>query len=380
MRIIFWENIVSQHKLPYWNALAASNEVSKFVLIVEQLLYEKLKKQGWENGVRESEKFELHVNPSKETIIALFQEDIRDSYHIFSGIRTIPMVYKVLKLSKNYPINRVLLTESVNINGIRAITRRLASSLIERRYKSNYDIVLGSGANTKKWYLECGVQPQNFYPFLYSIENLKTPENQIEKSENLRFLFIGQLIGRKGLDILLRSLYNVKLTEWTLDVYGEGEDEPMIVNLIDELNLNERVKLHGVVPNSELRKAVGFHDVLILPSRFDGWGAVVNEALASGLKVICSNRCGASILVINDKIGHVFDLNKPKMLTGILEQNIDQKDQIDREYILDYSNYLKGKNVAQYLIAILNFHYKNIGNRPLPPWERFIKNEGIINK
>lgn len=47
-------------------------------------------------------------------------------------------------------------------------------------------------------------------------------------------------------------------------------------------------------------------DVLVLPSRYDGWGAVINEALQRGLYVICSNRCGAKALVVNDKIGKVF--------------------------------------------------------------------------
>ncbi|WP_040281399.1 glycosyltransferase family 4 protein [Psychroserpens damuponensis] len=371
MRIVFWENIVSQHKLPYWNALAASNEVTKFVLIVEELLYKKLEKQGWENNVNETAKFELHVNPSEEKIARLLQEDMPNSYHVFSGIKAIHLVYNAFQQSLKYPLHKLLLTETVNLNGSRAITRRLFSFLIERRYQKHYDIVLGSGSSTKNWYLECGVKPENFYSFLYSIEDLEVVNSNPIDIHQLKFLFIGQLIERKGLDILLKSLSNVKNTNWTLDVFGEGEDESAIATLVKDLQLKDKVTLNGVVSNKELRNLVGQHHVLILPSRFDGWGAVVNEALASGLKVICSNKCGASILIINDKIGHVFNINNQDELTQMLEQTITKKDNIDRDYILEFSNRLKGEKVAQYLIDIINFHYKNKGERPLPPWEKF---------
>ncbi|MDG5490131.1 glycosyltransferase [Psychroserpens sp. SPM9] len=381
MRIVFWENIVSQHKLPYWNALAASDEVTKFVLIVEELLYKKLEKQGWENHVNESEKFELHVHPSEATIEALLQEDMPNSYHVFSGIRAIPLVYKAFQQSLKYQLHKLLLTETINLNGKRALTRRLASFLIERRYQKHYDIVLGSGASTQKWYLECGVKPENFYSFLYSIEDVKAPNNTPVTSETLKFLFIGQLIHRKGLDILVQALSKVKYQNWSLDVYGEGEDEATISNLVEELGLSDQISLNGVVNNKELRTLVGQHHILILPSRFDGWGAVVNEAIASGLKVICSDTCGASILLVNDKIGQVFKSNTPESLTQKLEQSIAEKDQIDRDYILNYSRYLNGQQVAQYLIDIINFHYKKKGERPLPPWEKFqIEQKGSAAK
>lgn len=379
-RIVFWENIVSQHKLAYWEYLAKSNQVSEFVLVVEQALSSQLKTQGWQSEVPELPKFVLIVNPSNQSINDLLLKDIPNSFHVFSGIKAIPMVYKAFQLSTNYNLNRILLTESVNINGVRSVVRRLASVFIERKFLKHYDIVLGSGANTKSWYIECGVKAKNFYSFLYSISGIETVKKKSDPTINLRFLFIGQLIERKGLDILLNALSGVKTSKWTLDIYGTGEQEKTIINTISTLGLNENVKLHGVLTNNELRKTIGFHDVLILPSRFDGWGAVVNEAITSGLKVICSDRCGASILMINQKIGYVFDINKPKSLTKLLEQSISEKEQIDKEYILNYGNYLKGEKVGQYLIDIIDFHYNNKGIKPLPPWEKFqLEEKSIVN-
>ncbi len=49
-------------------------------------------------------------------------------------------------------------------------------------------------------------------------------------------------------------------------------------------------------------------DLLILPSIFDGWGAVVNEALGRGMRVLCSNGCGSSVLLDGEQRGSVFNL------------------------------------------------------------------------
>ena len=52
----------------------------------------------------------------------------------------------------------------------------------------------------------------------------------------------------------------------------------------------------------------------MLPSRFDGWGAVVNEALMVGTPVICSDRCGASDLIENGRNGYVFEAGNARAL------------------------------------------------------------------
>lgn len=377
MKIIFWENIISQHKVPYWNFLAKSDKVSKFTLVVEQELNEELKKQGWEDDFVESSKSILIVNPSLSKILEILKKDQKDSFHIFSGIRAIPMVFSAFKLSLNLPIRRILLTETVNLNGARGFTRRLYSFSNERRFLKYYDLVLGSGLSTQKWYLENGLQPEKFYPFLYSVQYTK--EKAVQKlaaeSVDMQFVFIGQLIERKGLDILLKSLSSMSKLSWHLDVYGKGIKEDEYVNLVKEYKLDSKITFKGTVNNSSLIESLSKYDLLLLPSRFDGWGAVINEAIASVVKVICSNKCGASILIVNEKIGHVFDIRKPESLTKILEKCIAEQNLIDRSYIKAYSEYLKGEVVARYLIDIIDFHYNKEGSRPLAPWAKFLSDQ-----
>jgi glycosyltransferase involved in cell wall biosynthesis len=162
---------------------------------------------------------------------------------------------------------------------------------------------------------------------------------------------------------------------WHLDVYGRGIKEDDYINLVSKYKLESKITFKGTVNNSSLIASIPKYDLLVLPSRFDGWGAVVNEAIASGVKVICSDRCGAAILLVDPAIGSVFDINKTKELVALLESSIDSDGNYDRTTILDFSQYLSGKKVADYLIEILEFHYYKIGERPLPPWEKYLRDQ-----
>lgn len=58
--------------------------------------------------------------------------------------------------------------------------------------------------------------------------------------------------------------------------------------------------------------------MLVLPSRYDGWGVVVNEALCAGVPVICSDQVGARVLVEKFGAGAVFESESPDALESLL--------------------------------------------------------------
>lgn len=371
MRIVFWENIISQHKVPYWNYLSESEKVIEFILIVEQVLSPELVDQGWSHEFKNTSKFKLVVGPKLDEIKEILKIETSNSYHIFSGIRSCPMVFDAFKFSLSYPIKRILLTERINLYGIRRITRRLASFFIERKYGKNYHLVLGSGSQTKEWYIECGIKPKNFFPFMYSVSYPKKIKKNKNKKKTLRFVFVGRLIKLKGLDILLRALNDIKDLSWSLDIYGHGNMKNIYIDQIRKLGMRKKVSFKGVLPNKELIEELHKYDTLILPSHRDGWGAVVNESISSGVRVICSDRCGASILLFDSKIGSVFNINKTKELSYHLKESIYTYNNYDPQILLEYSKYLTGDYVGNYLIEILEYHFKKIGDYPVPPWERF---------
>jgi glycosyltransferase involved in cell wall biosynthesis len=97
---------------------------------------------------------------------------------------------------------------------------------------------------------------------------------------------VGRLVRQKGFDLLLDAFARVAPVhpEWTLTIWGEGEERRSLENQRNVLGLDARVRLPGVtaVHGSWTENA----DIFILSSRFEGWGLVVGEALAAGIPTI----------------------------------------------------------------------------------------------
>src|SRR5215213_8512669 len=109
------------------------------------------------------------------------------------------------------------------------------------------------------------------------------------------FLFSGSLIARKGVDLLAsafvqlaREVPNVKLK-----IVGEGELRESLEQTLRPVS--ERVEIVGFRDWQQLPELYASADVLCVPSRYDGWGLVVPEGLASGLPVIATDRMGAAL-------------------------------------------------------------------------------------
>lgn len=104
---------------------------------------------------------------------------------------------------------------------------------------------------------------------------------------------------------------------------------------------------------------------MILPSVYDGWGAVVNEALSRGVFVICSDKCGAKELLHDKRIGLVFKAGDSNDLTDKMKYCIDHITDIkkNRNYRRQWAeNSISGSVVAKYMIDCL------IHGKGAKPW------------
>lgn len=127
-------------------------------------------------------------------------------------------------------------------------------------------------------------------------------------AETVRFLYCGQLIHRKALDLLLPAFLQVadRFPACSLTLVGEGPLRGELQRRIPESH-SHRVTFAGFQPIEKLPQWFGLADVLVLPSRYDGWGVVVNQAIGAGLAVLCSDAVGAAEdLVRTEFNGMVF--------------------------------------------------------------------------
>ena len=138
---------------------------------------------------------------------------------------------------------------------------------------------------------------KNKFSIARTISKRNSKEDTLEDKKIL--LFVGRLVQEKGIDILIRSFETVKNREPNaiLVIVGGGSEETFLRNLIEELQLSKSVFLKGKLNSSELYAWYNLAQIFILPSRFEPFGAVVNEALVAGCFTIVSDKVGAKCLI-----------------------------------------------------------------------------------
>lgn len=120
------------------------------------------------------------------------------------------------------------------------------------------------------------------------------------------FLFCGQMIGRKGIDLLLLAFEQTLRHQprACLLLVGREADLPSLLGDVPAA-ARQRIRYAGFQAPEALPAWFAQADVFVLPSRHDGWGVVVNQALGAGLPCILSDAVGASELISEGVEGHI---------------------------------------------------------------------------
>jgi 1,2-diacylglycerol 3-alpha-glucosyltransferase len=106
---------------------------------------------------------------------------------------------------------------------------------------------------------------------------------------------------------------------WDLVLLGDGKLRASLLALRASLGLDACVHMPGAKSYAELPAYYGLAEAFVHASTTEQWGLVVNEAMASGLPVLVSNRCGcASDLVQEDRNGFTFDPHDSERLAKLM--------------------------------------------------------------
>ena len=368
MRIIFWHNCLSPHQLPYIIRLMDDKRVDEVVFVAPVAFDEERKKMGWSVDVKSVEKYkvQLIVNPSHVETINLLEKQQANSWHVFCGIRADAFVFKVLKMSLKYQLHRAMVTELPNTydfvhniqNAKPLCLHRIRFFLQDRKYAKKIEKVFAMGNEAVKYFKSVNKGWQ-VVPFCYCTEekNIEYPNvNGFAK-----FVFAGSLSSWKNPAFPLKCINEIKkqLGKCSLITYiGDGTLRANLEKYVINHGLENQCSFLGMQPQPKVPFIMNNADVLILPSLYDGWGAVVNEALQVGCFVICSDACGASnLLLANNNLGLVFKHNSEKDLYRCMSYCVDHIDEIreDRTHRKKWAHtYINGSYVAKYFVDILD--------------------------
>lgn len=194
-----------------------------------------------------------------------------------------------------------------------------------------------SGKMTTEYLIYYGAKQEKiyWYPFtsLYKKEILHYPLSTSEKNKIREqnkgkkiVLAVGQFIYRKGFDILLKAWKQCPITNELYIIGAEPTEE--YKKLVKNLQLNN-VKFLGFKEKEELKKYYQMADLFVLPTREDIWGLVVNEAMASGLPIITTERCVAGQeLVENGVNGYIVPVDNIDVLAEKINLILDDNEKI----------------------------------------------------
>lgn len=182
-------------------------------------------------------------------------------------------------------------------------------------------------------------------------KNYNIEYNLDENNNKIKLLFVGRLDKTKGIDILLNIYNKYKFKNLHLYIIGES----VLDNI--EIKSNDNTTYLGWIDNKDIDKYYKMCDVVIMPSRWDGFGLVAVEAMRNSKPVIVSNRGALPELIKNGINGYIFDLDNENSLRNILLN-------LDRSFLKKMG--MEGRNIylENYIdrIFVKNIYnlYKNI--------------------
>lgn len=165
-------------------------------------------------------------------------------------------------------------------------------------------IWLKGGGDGKKYCLD-KMRMWGYYVEPSRVDARSAHEASKQNLQKIKVLWVGRLLDWKRVDTIVRAVgeharlrcINNSLPEMTLDIYGEGPEKPKLQRLSEKYG--PVIKFYPPIPYSKVRMVMHEHDVYVLPSNsFEGWGAVVNEALEEGMRIVASYDAGASTVLL----------------------------------------------------------------------------------
>ena len=201
--------------------------------------------------------------------------------------------------SRAHGVPYLLLVESHDL-GPRARWRRFVKGAVVPRLVHGAAGVLVVGTAARESVLARGAAPDQVRVFANTVD----VEGWMERADRLSargndgdvvVLSVGRLVPEKGFDVLLRAIAQAGDERLRLVIAGDGPEATRLAELAEELGV--RMEIKGDLPEAALAAEYVAADIFALLSRHEPWGVVVNEAAASGLPLVLSDRVGAGATI-----------------------------------------------------------------------------------
>jgi Glycosyltransferase len=221
----------------------------------------------------------------------------------------------------------------------------ISKSRIKKRIKTCYIKnaagCLASGKIAAEYFKYYGADDNKIYYHPFTALHAKEIADTViplQEKQNLRkslgldekktVITVTRFITRKRVDVLIKAWSKIQ-QEYQLIIVGSGDLEQEYKNLVKELELHN-VNFTGYLNKKEVMQYMRASDLFVLPTDYDPWGLVVNEALSCGLPVVTTEGCIAGLELIQNGInGYLVPVHDSEALYLIMEKVLSDEKHLE---------------------------------------------------
>ncbi|MGR8932644.1 MAG: glycosyltransferase family 4 protein, partial [Gammaproteobacteria bacterium] len=313
MKIVIWMNMPSHHQSAFFQSLREHDGIDLLVRYYGRVTSERLQ-MGWQQP-KSLPEGEMTVMPKLQALETV--PDWRQRIHIIEGRESFRR-----ELTRRFCAARVPWVHWGERGARRwTIVFRYPFWCWYGRQVAKYALgALAIGSLASKDFLRWGIPARKIAFLPYSVAPLRAdvdPDDRIERFAAGRkiFLYCGELARHKGIDVLLRAFASLQDDGWVLVLVGPDRSGGKYLALAKRLGIERKILFRGTLSSERIATAMIQANVLVLPSRYDGWGVVLNEAASLGKALIGTTACGAAHHLIQPGInGYRIASNDPQAL------------------------------------------------------------------
>ncbi len=177
--------------------------------------------------------------------------------------------------------------------------------VVTAQSKASAQLIRSQGLKPPVYPISCGIDLKRFHPDP-SVDRAACRQRYGLDPKKIIFLFVGRVDREKRVDLLLRAMKRLGRDDVQLVVAGRGAAEHEFQSLARSLDLGERVRFTGFIPNEDLTTLLNSADVFTMPSEAELLSIASLEAMACGRPVLLANAVALPELVTPGVNGYLF--------------------------------------------------------------------------
>ena len=339
-KAVLLTNIISPYRIPLFNCIENKGEFEfrvialsetevnrEWEIIKDSICFKYEILPGWHNMIQRRD-LPVHLNRGVFRALHNYAPDV-----IIATGYDCPAYWQALLYAKLFHKAFILCNESTLLS---TIYRGGVMGKVKQYIVGRADACIAYGIKSTEYLKAFGANPYKIYTGIDTVDmeyfqrevvncrNIPDFHTRRKHFPEVLLLFVGQLIPRKGLMNLLKALCQVHDPDIGLLIVGSGPQEKQLKQFCIDHKL-QNVYFEGFQQQAMLPMYYALADVMLVPSIQEVWGLVVNEALASGLYVLCSKYAGAAYDLIDESWnGRLFDPDDIEELSGVITETMRQ--------------------------------------------------------